>query len=770
MVTFLDALVKALSAAGAYNRDDQEAPLAVLWTDPKRQWEPLLPRLRARLPVLTLGPYAPEAWTGPAVWLRASLARALPAPALEPDTIPIIYLPDVARADLRAIEECASHLQPLAFLQYRGVFWSQRSGRDWTVAAFLQNAQDGLGIAVSTDTATSEALLRALNRIADLPVERLRQEAPLRAAFFDGLFVLDEARDLLAWINDPAAFCAGRTPEAWDAFCAIARQRYAVDPSTATPIDAARLLGERPSERWELVWQQFALTPALFPAIPDRLRQAKPTRQLPLFARNDAWPQENEAAEEQLRAALTALDNVKASEAREAVRQLERAHGVRRTWVWAKLGWAPLAQALEHLTALAAATERVPGGTTLRDVGDAYAAWGWSADAAALQALAMVERQADQAAVASAVCALYRPWLSEAATAFQRAILAEQRLPREAEPVRQAPGTCVIFVDGLRFDLAQRLKTMLDEQAVRVELTWRLGAIPGVTPTAKPAVSPAASRLAGGPGFDTVVQGSTTRVTAEVLRRLITEAGWQVLSGQEHGDPAGCAWTEIGRLDTLGHDFGLALARQADAELRAVTERITGLLEAGWQRVVLVTDHGWLLLPGGLPKAELPEHLTEVRKGRCARLRPNTTVTNPTLPWHWDASVRIAVAPGISSFEANSVYAHGGLSPQECVTPVMTVTPAARDREQVRVATVTWRGLRCTVELSGKVPGLVVDIRLKAGDSATSIADQPKPAGANGIASLVVPDEDHEGMAAQIVVFDEDGAVIAQVGTTVGGE
>ena len=35
----------------------------------------------------------------------------------------------------------------------------------------------------------------------------------------------------------------------------------------------------------------------------------------------------------------------------------------------------------------------------------------------------------------------------------------------------------------------------------------------------------------------------------------------------------------------------------------------------------MITDHGWLLMPGDLPKVELPEHLTEIRKGRCARLK-----------------------------------------------------------------------------------------------------------------------------------------------------
>ena len=34
-----------------------------------------------------------------------------------------------------------------------------------------------------------------------------------------------------------------------------------------------------------------------------------------------------------------------------------------------------------------------------------------------------------------------------------------------------------------------------------------------------------------------------------------------------------------------------------------------------------MTDHGWLLLPGGLPKTQLNEGLTETRWGRCALIK-----------------------------------------------------------------------------------------------------------------------------------------------------
>jgi len=136
----------------------------VLWPDNERQWEPVLPVLRERLPhLLTLGPYAANCKTGPAIWLRCMIGRSSTAPLLpEADwpetTIPILYLPGVSRQELRAVAECPPALVPLAELQYRGVFWSQVNHKDWTTLAFMQSADGGLGLDVARDNATLEAM------------------------------------------------------------------------------------------------------------------------------------------------------------------------------------------------------------------------------------------------------------------------------------------------------------------------------------------------------------------------------------------------------------------------------------------------------------------------------------------------------------------------------------------------------------------------------------------------------------------------------------
>jgi len=113
-MTVLDAIIQSLSRAGESNRDDQVAPAVILWPDKERQWEPVLPVLRERLPqLLTLGPYAVNCKTGPAIWLRcmiyqsgATVPVAAPGKPEACSTIPILYLPGVSRQELRAVAEC----------------------------------------------------------------------------------------------------------------------------------------------------------------------------------------------------------------------------------------------------------------------------------------------------------------------------------------------------------------------------------------------------------------------------------------------------------------------------------------------------------------------------------------------------------------------------------------------------------------------------------------------------------------------------------------
>jgi len=125
------------------------------------------------------------------------------------------------------------------------------------------------------------------------------------------------------------------------------------------------------------------------------------------------------------------------------------------------------------------------------------------------------------------------------------------------------------------------------------------------------------------------------------------------------------------------------------------------------------------------------------------------------------------VAPGIACFEAGKEYEHGGLSPQECVVPVLTVTRPTRSK-QVCIEEVSWRRLLCNVVIAGAGEGILVDIRRRPGDSSTSLVMEPK-AVSEGRVALYVRDPECEGETATIVVVGPNGTILAQQETVIGG-
>jgi hypothetical protein len=368
---------------------------------------------------------------------------------------------------------------------------------------------------------------------------------------------------------------------------------------------------------------------------------------------------------------------------------------------------------------------------------------------------------------------MYRTWLNAGAKALQSTIgpMANAYTYEPGPPASTLPGTVTVFVDGLRLDVAHRVRDRLASVGLDVASTTSLAALPTVTETAKPTLVPVAKgALAAGPDLHPANAATGSRASIQVLRSLMLENRVQVLGPTQTGDPSGTGWTEAGELDHRGHDVGSRLVEYLDEEVDRIVGRIQELLDAGWQRVDVVTDHGWVLLPGGMEKVELPAATAEVKRGRCARLKGGAVVEAPTVPWHWDRDVRIALAPGVTCFEAGKEYEHGGVSPQECIVLRLTVTAGAAPaaRRGLEITKVKWLGLLCRIELSGFGQGVVADLRALPADPNTSIAEKPKETTSTGRMSLVVPDEEHHGERAHLVLVGAGGQILAQREVIVG--
>ena len=238
------------------------------------------------------------------------------------------------------METCPIELQPLAELQYRGVLWSQKNGRDWTVNAFLQSKDGGLAIEVEADRGTKEALQRSLVKLAREPIEAIRKAVPLRASYLDELIHPDTVKDVLRWLNDPKGYRQECSEPQWVAFAALCKSHYNFHPDRDSPVSVAEKLGQQQGN-WGMVWRRFAEAPASYSTIPEWLREAKPQKTLPLLDHSESWPQDNETAEASLRDALLRLSDLDPDAARRKILELDQMHGQRRDWVWVSFGSSP---------------------------------------------------------------------------------------------------------------------------------------------------------------------------------------------------------------------------------------------------------------------------------------------------------------------------------------------------------------------------------------------------------------------------------------------
>ncbi len=773
--TVAQHLVASLrTAAQAFTHGDQVAPCAVLWADPENLWSGVISQLKAAIPELyQLGPYAPAQRTGPALWLRCIEGRTIEG-APTPNVTPIFHLPGIGKEALRTVEDCSMEVAALAELQYRGNLWLHTNGKEWTPSAFLVSKHGGLSLDLANDQATRDAVLRALPKLLEEPVESLRGRR-LDADFLNGLLAPDGVGLLLRWLSAPEEFQKQHAAPEWDAFCHQTRSDFGLDVIKDGPLKAARQLAGRTGP-WEKVWTRFADSPSNFAGVVDWLRKAAP-KELSLFDSDrggEVWPDHNDRAEVALASALASLGDRPQAEVVERVKTLEVANARRRSYPWTRLGMSPWAMVLEPLHRLALACQTPLGAPSPEEYATAYATTGWKVDADAIATLETSKVLDDPTPILKVVRSLYLPWVETTARHLQAQLEANGAKTSKRTPVIEpCPGRVVLFADGLRMDIAALLQSELESEGHTANRDWEWSTLPSVTATAKPAASPISANVTGnqtGEGFQTRLIATGQTLTHERFKSALAAAGWQILEPTETGDPTGNAWTEAGAIDKRGHNEGWKLARSLTDERRDLIVRINQLIAAGWKEVIVVTDHGWLLMPLGLPKVELKSFLTEDRWGRCASLKPGAQSDQQTYHWHWNEQVGIACPPGAGSYRAGTEYSHGGISLQETVIPYVTITSGSATKGGTRIAEAKWTGAKCRVSVSGECSGFLLDVRTSLGDPSTSLlADQqPRELTAEGKATLFLESDADIGKRAEIVLMSSNNQVIHSLPTTLG--
>lgn len=762
MTTPLELLASVLRSARAYQQAAEAAPEAVLWCDPQFDFAPIMAAVRARLPqVLSYGDYDPKTRTGPALWLRAAAARQIEGTTWAEGEPPIIYLPGLAREVLRGAEDCPSELAPLVWFTISGVFFGQpKQNRDWTLRGFLAAQGSPVGLSIPEDKSTREALARAAACLFTEPVSALvgRQ---WDAAALDGLLIEDPVVSMLAWMDGSLA--PEVDPARFEAFSVLATKQFGLDPRRKSRQDAAAKLVRR-EKAWGKAWSRFEGSGGGYDGVVQLLNLEEPP-QADLLDKPIAYPKENIRQEGQLRIALTDLRDTPFEKAREMVRDLDASHGWRRETVWAKRGEARLAQALAHL-AVIAGSPALPAHDS-EALAEAYVAEGWKVDSAALAALDLVRNGDDRKAIVAAMRAIYLPWLDSGASALQSLVTGGKlKLATPVEAPSPQSNAVMLFVDGLRMDLAHRLAALLQGRGASVSITHSWSGFPTVTATCKPLVSPAAHLLSSGTGDDMLPTYEGKLASKPVLTKAMKAAGWTCEATLLTEEPS---WQEVGRFDEEGHALGARLAERVQDGLVEVAEFAFKLAQQG-RGVRIITDHGWLLMPEGLPHAPLAAGLAEPtgKANRVALLKDGAGTSYARIGWTWNPAVEFVTPPGARAFYNGTEYAHGGISPQECIIPILDVSVAG-SIAPVSIS-ANWRNLMVKVKVEGGA-GLRVDVRLGPDTSGKSaLIKGPKTLDDAGEATLGV-DSDHEGKEVCVVVYNPDHPqdVVAKQVTRVGG-
>ncbi|MCX6877042.1 MAG: BREX-1 system phosphatase PglZ type B [Verrucomicrobia bacterium] len=489
-MTVLAHLLSVFQHSASYNRHDLARPGVILWTDGERLWEKAVRLIASSCPgFFQLDENGLGEFSGPSTWVRYQLGK------WSGESVPVVYLPGIYRHQFRraaGFPEVARHLYAL---QFQGQFCSQLNGKDWTPAAILASEDGGLGLRVARDRATQQALGDQLEAVLRTPVAALRGKQ-LEASDFHDLAISDPVRLVLDWMNAPEKAAKDWPESQYAAFLAYCKKDLGFHPEKDGLITAVEKVTSA-AGKWANVWNRFEDLAQSLPGVRKALDLVQPA-DLFSISSNPRIPATNRRLEEELRKGLVDSGNLPPSKARAALLTLATVHSSRAGSVYARLGEAPLAKASTHLQRMLAGMQTGVAGTDCASIGEAYLAGAWVVDAEARRAWESARKSEDCGAVSAALRATYLPWLEDLAFRLQDCASGYPvRSRQDARDHAPEPGTVILFVDGLRADLAKELMESMAQDGLQIEATAQWSALPSVTATAKPAWNPLAKALHG---------------------------------------------------------------------------------------------------------------------------------------------------------------------------------------------------------------------------------------------------------------------------------
>ena len=261
--------------------------------------------------------------------------------------------------------------------------------------------------------------------------------------------------------------------------------------------------------------------------------------------------------------------------------------------------------------------------------------------------------------------------------------------------------TALVFLDACRFDLGERLASLINdgEPAQRAHVAAAAAPVPSVTALGMPFALPIERK-----GLTVALSDKQEkfRVTAEGFAGDLTQAeqrrNWlrenadvkeclsvgEVLDGEELKRPSkGRQVIAVYGDEFDSHDGTLELTG-ADDHLRRYVKAIHRLRDAGYSRIIVATDHGFFhWQPDDQDiEVEMPagDILWRHRRAMVGHNLSHPTCVPLAVP---QSDLEVMVPRGMSAFQTYGGlgFFHGGVTLQEVIIPVVVVNWPAKARK-----------------------------------------------------------------------------------------
>jgi hypothetical protein len=271
------------------------------------------------------------------------------------------------------------------------------------------------------------------------------------------------------------------------------------------------------------------------------------------------------------------------------------------------------------------------------------------------------------------------------------------------------------WVDALRYELALALEASLASlHSTKLEIAC--ASMPCLTPIGMASLLPGAASLLevavedgkpqarmngktiSGPKERADVLAAHVGVNRTRLVDLEDLANGRLPDGLESIEVLAVKTTDI---DSLGENNPLYFIAMLPGILRKIQTAVNHLADAGFSRAIIATDHGfaWMFSTSAGNAVSKPSGGEWKMAKDRALLGSGSRDSNSQVMAAADAGIRtslemLSVPKGMATYTAGVTYFHGGLSPQECILPVLDVRLKASSKAKAQPVDInlTYRG------------------------------------------------------------------------------